>query len=131
TSRSRTRRRRSPSCVRARRLAGSEPSGQAVSGSSRRGSCAQAPMPETACSQWHGRSIPMRFADLDAVTLDAFGTLLELEDPVPALGVALRERGVSPDPALVAEGFSAEVAYYRLHAVEGRDPDRLAVLRRE
>jgi putative hydrolase of the HAD superfamily len=73
----------------------------------------------------------MRFADLDAVTLDAFGTLLELEDPLPALGDALRERGVSPDPALVAEGFAAEVAYYRLHAVEGRDSDRLAVLRRE
>jgi HAD superfamily hydrolase (TIGR01509 family) len=73
----------------------------------------------------------MRFADLDAVTLDAFGTLVGLTDPVPTLQAALRERGVQRDPATVAEAFAAEGAYYRPRSLEGRDEESLARLRRD
>jgi len=73
----------------------------------------------------------MRFAELDAVTLDAFGTLVGLADPVPALRDALRERGVDREPGEIAEAFSAEGAYYRPRSLEGRDEKSLARLRRE
>jgi putative hydrolase of the HAD superfamily len=73
----------------------------------------------------------MRFAELDAVTVDAFGTLVELVDPVPALQQALREHGVERSPELVLAGFRAEVAYYGPRSSEGRDDDTLERLRRE
>ena len=69
--------------------------------------------------------------DLDAVTIDAYGTLVELVDPVPALQAALAERGVHCDHDRVRAAFLAEVAYYRPRSVEGRDTESLAVLRRE
>ena len=71
----------------------------------------------------------MRFADIDAVTLDAYGTLVELADPVPALDRGLRERHAEHDPETIARAFTAEVAYYREHAHEGRDAASLAELR--
>jgi HAD superfamily hydrolase (TIGR01509 family) len=71
----------------------------------------------------------MRFADLDAVTLDAFGTLLTLADPVPALVESLRERGVEIPRERVAEGFAAEGEYYLTRSLEGRDEESLARLR--
>jgi HAD superfamily hydrolase (TIGR01509 family) len=71
----------------------------------------------------------MRFAEIDAVTIDAYGTLVELADPVPALDLGLRERGAEYDPETIARAFAAEVAYYREHAHEGRDPGSLAALR--
>jgi HAD superfamily hydrolase (TIGR01549 family) len=67
---------------------------------------------------------------VEAVTIDAFGTLLELHDPVPALRRALAERGVDREDADVRAGFAAEVAYYVPRAHEGRDPASLAKLRR-
>jgi HAD superfamily hydrolase (TIGR01509 family) len=73
----------------------------------------------------------MRFAEVDAVTLDAFGTLVGLADPVPTLREALRERGVERDPDAVAEAFAAEGAYYRPRSLEGRDEHSLARLRRD
>ena len=73
----------------------------------------------------------MRFAEVDAVTLDAFGTLVGLADPVPALQEALRGRGIERDPEAVAEAFAAEGAYYRPRSLEGRDEESLARLRRE
>jgi putative hydrolase of the HAD superfamily len=73
----------------------------------------------------------MRFADLDAVTVDGYGTLVRLRDPVPSLARALADRGVDRDPKLVRSAFAAEVAYYRPEAVRGRDPDSLARLRRD
>ncbi|MDQ3874805.1 MAG: HAD hydrolase-like protein [Actinomycetota bacterium] len=72
----------------------------------------------------------MRFADLDAVTIDGFGTLLRLRDPVPALAAALRTRGVDRDPDVVAAAFRAEASYYRAHAQSARDEPTLAALRR-
>jgi HAD superfamily hydrolase (TIGR01549 family) len=73
----------------------------------------------------------MRFADLDAVTVDGYGTLLTLVDPVPSLLRSLGERGLERDAGLVRDAFAAEVAYYRPEAVRGRDTETLAVLRRD
>jgi FMN phosphatase YigB (HAD superfamily) len=78
------------------------------------------------------RSTPMPSASaLDGVTVDAFGTLVELESPVPRLREALAERGVERDDATVAAAFAAEAAYYAEHNVEGGDEERLRRLRRE
>ena len=73
----------------------------------------------------------MRFAELDAVTLDAHGTLVELADPVPELDRGLRERGIARSGQEVARAFATEVEYYRDHAHEGRDAKTLARLRLE
>lgn len=67
---------------------------------------------------------------LDAVTLDAMGTLVDLDDPTPRLRAALAERGVERDLETVGAAFRAEVAYYIPRTVEGSDPERLADLQR-
>lgn len=73
----------------------------------------------------------MRFADLDAVTVDANGTLVGLADPVPALAAALSEQGVERSPEAIRAAFYVEVAHYRPRALRGRDSASLAELRRE
>jgi FMN phosphatase YigB (HAD superfamily) len=73
----------------------------------------------------------MRPADLDAVTIDAYGTLVQLADPVPALTGGLRALGVECDAAAVQRAFAKEVAYYREHSHEGRDDATLYELRRD
>jgi putative hydrolase of the HAD superfamily len=73
----------------------------------------------------------MRFADLDAVTVDGYGTLVTLLDPVPSLVGSLAARGLDRDPELVRSAFAAEVAYYRPEAVRGRDAQSLAHHRRD
>ena len=73
----------------------------------------------------------MRFAELDAVTVDGYGTLLRLIDPVPALRRALAGHGVERTDGAVRAAFAAEVAHYRPRAHTGRDPGNLAALRRE
>jgi putative hydrolase of the HAD superfamily len=67
---------------------------------------------------------------LDAVTVDAFGTLVELGEPYDRLGAALAERGVERSREEVAAAFAAEVEYYLPRAHEGRDGKSLADLRR-
>jgi len=49
---------------------------------------------------------------LDAVTIDAYGTLVILVDPVPALRSALAARGVERTDEEVEAAFRAEVEYY-------------------
>ncbi len=71
----------------------------------------------------------MRFAELDAVTVDGYGTLLHLTDPVPRLQAALAEQGIEASPEEIDGAFRAEAAYYRPRAVEGRDAETLAALR--
>ena len=73
----------------------------------------------------------MRAAELDAVTIDAYGTLVELEDPVPALHAGLAALGVERRPDAVARAFAREVAYYRERSHEGRDEAALYALRRD
>jgi HAD superfamily hydrolase (TIGR01509 family) len=71
----------------------------------------------------------MHFAELDAVTLDAHGTLVELADPLPELDRSLREAGIERSGQEIAGAFAAEVEYYREHAHEGCDAVTLAQLR--
>ena len=73
----------------------------------------------------------MKAAELDAVTLDAHGTLVVLADPVPALKSELSERGVERTPEAVLAGFQAEVAHYAPRASEGHDEESLVRLQRE
>ena len=68
--------------------------------------------------------------DVDAVTIDAYGTLVLLRDPVPALRAALAARGLERSDDAVREAFAAEVAYYVPRSHEGRDAESLAELRR-
>jgi putative hydrolase of the HAD superfamily len=72
-----------------------------------------------------------RAARLDAVTVDGFGTLLELEDPTERLTNALRAAGIDRLPSEVASAFRAEAAYYRPRSHEGCDPASLEALRVE
>jgi len=61
-----------------------------------------------------------------AVFLDALGTLVELEPPWVGLRAALGER-VSDQQLIPA--VRVEMAYYKAHSHEGRDPESLADLR--
>jgi FMN phosphatase YigB (HAD superfamily) len=67
----------------------------------------------------------LELADYDAVTLDAYGTLLELDDPVGALAEIVPEF----DRLAVGRAFREEAAYYAAHAHQGRDERTLAKLR--
>jgi HAD superfamily hydrolase (TIGR01509 family) len=70
-------------------------------------------------------------AELDGVTIDAYGTLVTLLDPVPALTAALAERDVLRDYHTVVHGFRTEVAHYVEHSAEGHDEAGLARLQRD
>jgi putative hydrolase of the HAD superfamily len=63
-------------------------------------------------------------AGIDAVTIDAMGTLVRLDAPVRRLAAAA---GI--DEGAARRGFEAEVAYYLPRTLEGRDPASLADLR--
>ena len=69
--------------------------------------------------------------NVEAVTIDAYGTLVTLRDPVPALRAALAARGVELREGVVRAAFAAEVAFYVERSHEGRDEATLALLRRE
>ena len=73
----------------------------------------------------------LRAAELDAVTLDAHGTLVRLADPVPALLNVLAVRGVERTPDVVLAGFRAEVAHYAPRAGEGHDEESLKRLQQD
>jgi HAD superfamily hydrolase (TIGR01509 family) len=73
----------------------------------------------------------MRSAELDAVTVDAYGTLVSLVDPVPALSKGLSALGVDRDAEAVARAFAKEAAYYRERSFQGRDDESLHRLRLE
>ena len=70
-------------------------------------------------------------AALDAVTIDAYGTLVTLVDPVPSLLTALAEQGVRREREEVAAAFRAEAAHYSRHSFEGHDEAGLARLQRD
>ena len=71
----------------------------------------------------------LKAAELDAVTIDAYGTLVELDEPVKRLAAALRERSIHRADVQVAAGLEAEFAYYAEHKLEGRDEASLRDLR--
>jgi putative hydrolase of the HAD superfamily len=64
-------------------------------------------------------------AALDAVTVDAYGTLLELRDPVSSLARAAP--GFPRDA--IERSFRAEVDYYAERSIDARDDASLAELR--
>jgi putative hydrolase of the HAD superfamily len=66
---------------------------------------------------------------LQAVLLDALGTLLELEPPAPHLRAELAARGVAISEAEAAVALRAEIAYYRAHHDEAVDAAALDDLR--
>jgi HAD superfamily hydrolase (TIGR01509 family) len=68
---------------------------------------------------------------VEAVTIDAYGTLDTLRDPVHSLQEALAARGVERGAGNVEEAFRVEVAYYVPRSHEGRDDATLALLRRD
>jgi len=68
---------------------------------------------------------------LDAVTIDAYGTLVTLRDPVPALRDALAAHGVERTEPETRTAFRAEVEYYVVRSHEGRDEATLALLRED
>lgn len=73
----------------------------------------------------------MRFADIDAVTVDGYGTLLTLRDPLPALQAALAAHGSVCSRDEVQLAFRAEVSHYKPRSLRGADAAGLAALRLE
>ncbi len=62
--------------------------------------------------------------------IDAMGTLVRLEPPVPLLRAELLDRfGVDVSDAEVAAALRAEIAFYRAHMGDGRDARTLQELR--
>ena len=51
--------------------------------------------------------------DIDAVTVDALGTLVDLDDPVPGLQTVLAARGVARSRDEIAAAFGVEAEYYK------------------
>lgn len=66
-------------------------------------------------------------AALDAVTIDGYGTLLELSDPVGGLRALLPDHPTDE----IERAFRAEAEYYVAHTIEARDEAGLARLHAE
>jgi len=65
-----------------------------------------------------------------AILLDALGTLLAIEDPVPRLRTLLRERhAIEVTPAEAGVALRAEMRHYREHCIRAADAERLHELR--
>ena len=72
-----------------------------------------------------------RLADLDAVTLDANGTLIRLVDPVPKLERILRARGVELPTNAIRRAFEAEGRVYASRAAKAHEPEAFAAIQHE
>jgi putative hydrolase of the HAD superfamily len=70
-------------------------------------------------------------APVEAVLLDAYGTLLALEPPAPVLRALLAAEGYDHPEEAVAAALVAEILHYRVHHDRGRDAASLAELRRD
>lgn len=67
----------------------------------------------------------------DAVLLDAFGTLIDIDQPYERLRRSLRRHlGAEVSGAAAERAFRAEMTYYADHCHEGADAETLAELRR-
>jgi putative hydrolase of the HAD superfamily len=66
---------------------------------------------------------------VSVVTLDALGTLVELDRPVPRLAAELLARGIEASEAQAAAALAEEIAYYRAHHDLGTDAASLELLR--
>jgi len=63
------------------------------------------------------------------ITLDAMGTLVALEDPVPRLVAGLRDRGAVVSEAAAGTALAREIAFYRAGHDAAADAASLARLR--
>jgi len=63
----------------------------------------------------------VKVADLDGVTLDAYGTLMTVVDPVASLHELLPDH----EPEAIASAFHVESAYYQEHSSTGTDLQQL------
>jgi putative hydrolase of the HAD superfamily len=72
-----------------------------------------------------------RLANLDAVTLDANGTLVALRDPVPRLARILLDHGVVRTADAIRDAFLAEGRVYAGRAAAAHDPEAFAAMQRE
>jgi len=72
-----------------------------------------------------------RLADLDAVTFDANGTLIQLVDPVPRLERVLEARGVARTASTIRRAFETEGRVYAGRAAEAHQPAAFATVQRE
>jgi len=66
---------------------------------------------------------------IQAVTLDGYGTLLELDNPFDRLRMLLARNGIVADAGVVTAAFRAEMAFYRDHHLEASTDLRLRELR--
>jgi putative hydrolase of the HAD superfamily len=66
---------------------------------------------------------------IEAVLIDALGTLVELRPPAPRLRAALAAEGFDVSEQQAAAGFRAEIGYYLEHHLEGSDRSSLDDLR--
>jgi HAD superfamily hydrolase (TIGR01509 family) len=73
----------------------------------------------------------MRFADIDAVTLDSYGTLVTVDNPAPPLDRSLRAHGVARERAAIEAAFHLESRYYAEHCSRGHDDAAIAELHRD
>ncbi len=71
----------------------------------------------------------MALGRMTLITLDALGTILELEPPAPLLVSELAARGASISEAAAAAALAEEIAFYRAHLGEAGDSGSLARLR--
>jgi putative hydrolase of the HAD superfamily len=78
-----------------------------------------------------GQRTATALAALDAVTIDGYGTLLTIHDPIGHLDRELRARGIALPRSAIERGFDAEGEYYREAKVGARDEESLAALRAE
>ncbi len=73
----------------------------------------------------------MRRPRPQAVLLDAYGTLIELDDPVGRLRSVLAEAGFALAAETVAAALAAEIRFYRANHDRGRDDAGLRALQRD
>jgi 2-haloalkanoic acid dehalogenase type II len=71
------------------------------------------------------------YADIDAVTIDAYGTLVRLLDPMDEIGELLRARGVERSREQITAAFETEAAFYSAHTVRGGDAETLRSFRED
>ena len=74
-----------------------------------------------------GRLGAARAAELDAVTIDAYGTLLTIADPFPRLERLLPGHARHE----IERAFYAEADFYRQHAYKATDASSVALLRED
>ncbi len=69
------------------------------------------------------------FDEIDAVTIDAFGTLVRLIDPMDEIDKALRARGIERERERIVAAFEAEAAFYAKHTLRGSSTQALRSFR--